>query len=87
VGGAPWTIIALVLREGLWLALAGIAIGSAASLWLGRPLASHVYGIASSDPRVMLAMAVILGAIAALACIVPARRAAHVDVMRTLSAP
>jgi ABC-type lipoprotein release transport system permease subunit len=35
----------------------------------------------------MLLMTVMLGAVAALACVIPARRAAHVDVVRILSAP
>jgi predicted permease len=87
VGGAPWTIVGLVLREGLWLAVGGIVLGAASALWLGRVLTSHLYGIAPSDPRVLLAMALVLAGIATLACVIPARRAAHVDVMRTLTAP
>jgi putative ABC transport system permease protein len=87
VGSAPSAIVGLILREGLWLAMLGIVLGAAASLAFGRLLASHLYGIRPSDPGVMFVMAVTLGAVAAVACIIPARRAAHVDVMRILSAP
>jgi predicted permease len=87
VGSAPSAIVGLILREGLWLAMLGIAVGAAASLAFGRLLASHLYGITPSDPWVMLVMAAMLSAVAASACIIPARRAAHVDVMRILSAP
>ncbi len=87
VGSAPGAIVGLILREGLWLALLGIALGAAASLAFGRLLASHLFGIRPSDPSVMLAMAATLGLVAAVACIIPARRAAHLDVMRILSAP
>ncbi len=87
VGSAPSAIVGLILREGLWLAVLGIALGAVASLAFGRLLASHLYGIKPSDPWVMLVMAATLGAVAAFACIIPARRAAHIDVMRILSAP
>ncbi len=85
VGSLPRGIIALVLREGLWLALAGVALGAAGSVALGRLMASHLYGITPSDPRVLVVMTATLAAVATLACIIPARRAAHIDVMRTLS--
>jgi ABC-type antimicrobial peptide transport system permease subunit len=85
VGSAPRAIVGLVLREGLWLAAAGIAVGVAASLASRRLLASHLYGITPSNPWVMLAMAATLTLVATFACLVPARRAARVDVMRILS--
>jgi predicted permease len=87
LGSAPRAIVGLVLREGLALAMAGIVLGTVGAVLLGRFVASQLYGVAPSDPLVMAAMAVTLGAVAALACIVPARRAASVDVMKTLSAP
>jgi predicted permease len=87
VGSTPRGIVALVLREGLWLAMAGIGLGAAASLTFGRLLASHLYGITPTDPRLMLLMAAALTAVAILACIVPARRAALIDVVRILGAP
>ena len=87
VGSAPGAIVGLVLREGLWLATGGVALGAAGSLTLGRLVASQLYGIKPSDPWVMLLMTVTLSAVATLACIVPARRAARVDVMRILSSP
>jgi putative ABC transport system permease protein len=87
VGAAPNTIVRLVLREGLRLAMAGVVVGAAASLAFGRLLASHLFGITPFDPWVMLVITGMLGAVATLACIIPARRAAHVDVMRILSEP
>ena len=87
LGSAPRAIIGLVLREGLTLAIAGIILGIAGALLLGRFLTSQLYGVGPSDPLVMIAMAVALSTVAALACIILARRAASVDVMRILSAP
>jgi predicted permease len=87
VGSAPRAIVGLVLREGLGLAAGGTVLGVLGSLALGRALASQLYGISPSDPWVMLLMTATLCTVAALACIVPARRAARVDVTRILSAP
>jgi predicted permease len=87
VGSTPRAIVGLLLREGLWLSLAGVAIGATGSLAFGRLLASYLYGVAPSDPRVILLTTATLAGVATLACIVPARRAARVDVMRILSAP
>jgi putative ABC transport system permease protein len=87
VGSTPRAIVGLVLREGLGLAVGGAILGALGSLVLGRVLASQLYGITPSDPRVMFLMMVTLSAVAALACIVPARRASQVEVTRILSAP
>ena len=87
VGSAPREIVALVLREGLGLAIGGIVLGIIGSLTLGRLVASQLYRIAPTNPWVMLLMVLMLAVVATLACIVPARRAANVDVMKILSAP
>jgi ABC-type antimicrobial peptide transport system permease subunit len=86
VGSTPSAIVGLVLREGLSMAIAGVALGALGCLAFGRLVASQLYGVNPSDPWVMLLTTLTLCAVAALACIIPARRAAHVDVMRTLSA-
>jgi putative ABC transport system permease protein len=87
VGSAPREIVALVLREGLGLAVGGVVLGVIGALTLGQLMVSQLYGIAPANPWVILLMAITLTTVAAVACIVPARRAASVDVMRTLSAP
>jgi putative ABC transport system permease protein len=86
VGSAPREIVALVAREGLGLAIGGAALGVLGSLIMGGVLTSQLYGVAATNPIVMLLMTVTLTLVAALACIVPARRAASVDVMKILSA-
>ena len=87
VGSAPREIVALVLREGLGLAIGGIVLGTIGALSLGRLVVSQLYGIAPTNPWVMLLMMLTLTVVATIACIVPARRAANVDVMKILSAP
>ena len=86
VGGTPRAIVALVLREGLALAAAGIVLGALGFLAIRRVLVSQLYGIDASDPGVMILMTLALAVVAIIACVYPARRAAHVDVMQTLSA-
>jgi putative ABC transport system permease protein len=85
VGSRPGGIVALVLREGLCLAIAGVVLGVGGSVALGRLMASQLYGITPSDPRVLVVMMVTLAVVATLACIIPAGRAARIDVMRTPS--
>ena len=87
VGSAPRAIVALVLREGLGLAIGGIVLGVIGASMLGRIVTSQLYGISATNPWVMLLMTVALALVATLACIVPARRAANVDVMKILTAP
>jgi len=87
VGSAPREIVALVLREGLGLAVGGVLLGVVGALSLGRLVASQLYGVTPTNPWVMVLMTLMLAAVATLACIVPARRAANVDVMKILSAP
>jgi ABC-type antimicrobial peptide transport system permease subunit len=86
VGSTPRAIVVLILREGLALAAAGVVLGAAGFLAIRRVMASQLYGIDAADVRVMVLMTVALGVVAAIACAYPARRAAHVDVMQTLSA-
>jgi predicted permease len=86
VGGTPRHIIGLVLREGLVLALAGVAVGGGATFALRRALASQLFGIGPADPRVLIAITISLTLIAMVASLLPARSATRVDVMRTLKA-
>jgi len=56
VGSAPREIIALVLREGLGLAVGGVVLGVIGAVTLGRLIASQLYGITATNPWVLLLM-------------------------------
>jgi predicted permease len=77
-------IVWLVLRETLWLTLAGIAAGVPFALWGARYAKSVLFGISAADPLTTAVTAALLLCVATLAGYLPARRALRVDPMVTL---
>jgi predicted permease len=84
LGATRGTVLGLVLAQGARLALIGIALGAVGALALRRTLASMLFEVSTLDPVVYAAVATVLVAVAALACVVPARRAATIDPMVAL---
>jgi putative ABC transport system permease protein len=84
VGAESGAIFRMVLRDGLLLCLAGLAIGIAGALWLGRAASTLLFGIGSSDPLTFAAVSVLLTVVALAACFFPARRAMKLDPVRAL---
>ena len=84
LGAGRGEVVALVMRRGLALALAGVAIGLGASYGLTRLLAGKLYGVKPTDPATFTAAAVALLGVALLACYLPARRAARLDPVAAL---
>jgi putative ABC transport system permease protein len=79
LGASKPGLLWLVLRRGLILTFAGLALGVAGALGLTSLMASLLYNIGARDPMTMAAVAAVLIAVAAFACYVPARRATKVD--------
>ena len=79
LGATRWEIVGIVLRRGMKLALMGMAAGLAAAFALTRLMAGLLYGVRPADPATLAAVVVVLGAVALLACYIPARRATAVD--------
>ncbi|HWX41194.1 MAG TPA: FtsX-like permease family protein, partial [Blastocatellia bacterium] len=79
LGAEARDISRMVLIEGLWLVLIGVALGTLGALALARLIGSLLYGVGSADPLTFAAVAALLGALALVACYVPARRATKVD--------
>jgi ABC-type antimicrobial peptide transport system permease subunit len=78
--GAPReNVLGMIFRRGMMTAAAGLAAGLAAAYALARLMASLVWGVTSTDPATFLGIAVALGAAAALAIYIPARRAMLID--------
>jgi putative ABC transport system permease protein len=72
-------VFRLLLGMGGRLVAAGLAVGVPASLGATRLLRSQLFGVTSADPLAYVAVTLLLGLVAFIACYVPARRAAGVD--------
>ncbi len=79
LGAKRPTVLRMILRQGLILTVIGLAIGLAIALALGRFTASVLYGTSGTDPLTFVAVSVVLLVTAAVAVLVPALRAAHVE--------
>ncbi len=86
LGCRPRRVVTGVLREGLALALAGMAIGAAGAAVLGRALAHAVQGTRPFDATSLLASLAILAGVVVVACALPARRASRIDPVAALRA-
>jgi len=84
LGAQSGQIILMVMKQGLSLTLLGLTLGLAGAVTLTRLLERLLYGVSTTDATTFIAIALLLLAVAALACWIPARRATKVDPMVTL---
>jgi predicted permease len=84
LGAQPGDVVRMVLRQGLRLALVGVAIGLALAAVAARLLESLLFGVGPMDPAAFVGSAGLFVVIALAACFVPARRAVSIDAMRAL---
>lgn len=84
IGAQRTDVVAMVVRQGLALALVGAIIGAAASFAAKSLLASILYHVQPGDPLTIVVVTAILLAVVLAACYMPARRATRVDPMVAL---
>ena len=86
LGAQPRDVLRLVFRHGARLVGFGLLLGLAASFATARAIESMLFHTNARDPLTLAAITLLLGAVAALACLIPARRATTVDPMIALRA-
>jgi hypothetical protein len=84
LGATPARVMGLVLREGIWLTVPGVAIGLAGAAIAGRLASNALFGVSPADLSTYAASAALQGTVAILACLLPAHRATRVDPMLAL---
>jgi putative ABC transport system permease protein len=84
LGARQRNVLGLVLRQGMGLVLIGVAIGLAGAFALTRVIASLLFDVGTRDPATFFGVALVLAAVASIACYLPARRATKVDPMVAL---
>jgi predicted permease len=78
-------IFSLIVREGMLLLAAGVGLGLAGAFAIRAAMATQLYGVQPMDPAVLGMVVAVLGAVAFLACAVPARRASRIDPLVALT--
>jgi putative ABC transport system permease protein len=86
LGATPGGIVGFVVRRGMTLTGIGVLIGLAGAIAASQTLVTLLFGVTRLDPATYLGVIVLLLVAAAVACVIPARRAARVDPAITLRA-
>ena len=84
LGARSASVLGMVMRENLRRVAVGVAIGIAISFAATRVIASLLYGVSATDPLTFITTALLLIAVAAIAALLPARRATRIDPLSAL---
>jgi putative ABC transport system permease protein len=86
LGAQARDVLRLILNQGMRPVVIGLGIGLTAALALGSLLKTQLYQVSPNNPLLLLTTAIILGLVALIACLFPARRATQVDPIHALRA-
>jgi ABC-type antimicrobial peptide transport system permease subunit len=86
LGATPGTVVAMIVRQGAVVALAGVAAGLALAAAGSGVLTSLLFGVSPRDPAIFVGVGTLLTAVALIACWLPARSAARISPSEALRA-
>jgi len=84
LGAEPGDVLAMILRQGMTLVMAGLVVGMISAFALTGMMKSLLFQVEPNDPITFAAVSAVLGIVALMACYVPARRALRIDPLRAL---
>ncbi|HEX4707165.1 MAG TPA: ABC transporter permease [Candidatus Udaeobacter sp.] len=84
LGAQTRDVLRLVVSQGMKPVLIGLTIGIASAFAVGRLIASQLYEVSAHNPALLAGSSLLLATIALIACLLPARRASHVDPIQAL---
>jgi putative ABC transport system permease protein len=84
LGAQRRDVLQLVMKDGVKLGLLGIALGLVGAIALTRVMVSLLFEVKPTDPATLIGVALLLAAVAVLACYIPARRALSIHPMTAL---
>jgi len=84
LGAQTRDVLRLIINQGMKPVVVGLAIGIVAAFALGRLIASQLFEVSAHNPALLGGASALLAAVALLACLLPARRAALVDPVQAL---
>jgi len=84
VGAERRHVLAMIMAEGGRLLIAGIVLGLIAAFWLTGLMRRQLFEVSPTEPRVFIAVVLVLSAVALFACFLPARRATRINPMEAL---
>jgi putative ABC transport system permease protein len=86
LGAQYGSVVGLILRQETMPVMMGIVVGLAGAVAVGHAMQGLLFNVAPADPVTFIAMPVLLGAVALVACLIPTRRALDVDAVNGLRA-
>jgi predicted permease len=86
LGARAGDVLRMVIGEGMWPVLVGIAAGVVGALASARVMSTLVHGVSASDPLTLAAVAATLALVALMASLIPAYRASRLDPAKVLRA-
>jgi ABC-type antimicrobial peptide transport system permease subunit len=86
LGAQTRDVLRLIVNQGMRPVIIGLAIGIVSAFAIGRLLTSQLYEVSAHNPALLAGATILLATIALIACLLPARRATHVDPIQALHA-